>query len=266
MSFAQALEASFAKACARDDFRLVHYSIQRDHLHLIVEAEDNVALGNGMKSISARIAHSVKRVFQIPGKVLDGVYHARRLTSPRQVRNALRYVLLNARKHWQQQWGAAPPMQLDRASSARWFDGWSRALPTDRAGPRPVAEARSWLLCRGWRRHGLIDPSAVPGASEELVSPGDRTRSMPSGSPHSHSAPEVRQPRPIPQVASAWPARATGVPASSVPPSPASSRHRPRFVTPRASPSKADCSVLRGNHRRMFFHSRRVSCVGWLVS
>ena len=164
VSFAQALEASFAKACARDDFRLVHYSIQRDHLHLIVEAEDNVALGNGMKSISARIAHSVKRVFQIPGKVLDGVYHARRLTSPRQVRNALRYVLLNARKHWQQQWGAAPPMQLDRASSARWFDGWSRALPTDRAGPRPVAEARSWLLCRGWRRHGLIDPSAVPQA------------------------------------------------------------------------------------------------------
>ncbi|MBW2275262.1 MAG: transposase [Deltaproteobacteria bacterium] len=160
----QALRKAFGVACERGDFRLVHYSVQRNHLHLIVEAEDQDALSRGMRSLGTRIAHAVQRIFAVKGRVLEGAYHAHILRTPREVRHALRYVLLNVRKHWREFKGEAPPMGLDECSSGRWFDGWKRQLPASRAGPREVAPAGSWLLRSGWRRHGLIDPASVPGS------------------------------------------------------------------------------------------------------
>ena len=144
---------------------MVHYSIQRDHVHLIVEAAGKGALGDGMKSIGARLARAVNRVFARSGPVLDGRYHVRVLETPREVRNALAYVLLNARKHWRQRRGASPPVKLDEASSGRWFSGWKRAPrgPTNAKEEREVAAPRTWLLKKGWRRHGLVDPGETPG-------------------------------------------------------------------------------------------------------
>jgi REP element-mobilizing transposase RayT len=160
------LRRSFGEACERGDFRLVHYSVQHNHVHLLVEAEDQAALGRGMKSIAARVSRAVQRVFLVTGRVLAQRYHARVLRSPREVRGALRYVLLNIRKHWRERRGDAPPARLDDASSSRWFDGFARELPgghTGRTGPREVAWPRTWLLAHGWRRHGLIDPASIPG-------------------------------------------------------------------------------------------------------
>ena len=155
---------SLAKACERGEFRVVHYSIQRDHLHLIVEAAGKQALGRGMKSIGSRLARVVNRVFGRSGPVLDGRYHLRVLKTPKEVRNALAYVLLNVRKHWKERLGVAPPVRLDEASSGRWFEGWKRR-PRGPTGAKAieVAPARSWLLTTGWRRHGLVDPAEVPG-------------------------------------------------------------------------------------------------------
>jgi REP element-mobilizing transposase RayT len=163
-AFVREFKHSLAHASERGDFRVVHYSLQRDHVHLIVEAAGCQALGRGMKSIGARLARAVNRVFQRSGPALLGRYHVRALRTPAEVRRALAYVLLNARKHWKQARGAAPPAQLDEASSGRWFDGWKRwpRAPGD-PGPREVAEGRTWLLTRGWRRHGLVDPGEVPG-------------------------------------------------------------------------------------------------------
>jgi REP element-mobilizing transposase RayT len=90
---------SLAAACERGEFRVAHYSIQRDHAHLIVEARGREALARGMKSIAARLARAVNRVFSRSGPVLDGRFHHRVLRTPREVRNALAYVLLNARRH-----------------------------------------------------------------------------------------------------------------------------------------------------------------------
>ena len=165
--FIVGFQASLRLACERGDFRVCHYSIQHDHLHLVVESEGKAALGRGMKSISARLAHVVHRVFGRTGPVLFGRYHLRILESPRQVRNALAYVLLNVRKHWRQRYGTPPPVRLDPASSGAWFDGWKRPPPArDGPGARPasVAAARGWLLRRGWQKHGLLDPSEVPGS------------------------------------------------------------------------------------------------------
>jgi REP-associated tyrosine transposase len=162
--FVNEMRRSFAAACERGDFRVAQFSIQRDHLHLIVEAEDEQALGCGMKSIGARVARAVNRVFRRTGAVLLGRYHVHALRTPREVRNALAYVLLNARKHWKQRMGLAPPVRLDAASSAGWFDGWSRRLePLSSREPPSVAAPRTWLLRAGWRRHGPIDPTEVPG-------------------------------------------------------------------------------------------------------
>ena len=90
---------SLAEASERGSFRVAHYSLQGDHAHLIVEAQGKEALACGMKSIGARLARAVNRVSGRSGAVLDGRYHHRSLRSPREVRRALAYVLLNARRH-----------------------------------------------------------------------------------------------------------------------------------------------------------------------
>jgi hypothetical protein len=93
----------------------------------------------------------------------------RALRTPREVRNAIAYVLLNARKHWAERTGAAPPVRLDVASSAVWFDCWTRRVqPLSSREPPCVAEPRTWLLRVGWRRHGLIDPAEVPGGHRRV--------------------------------------------------------------------------------------------------
>lgn len=157
------IERSFTALCAaRSDFRLVHYSIQSDHLHLLVEASDGSVLARGMKALGARLARAVNRVFRRAGAVLRDRYYLHVLRTPREVRNALRYVLLNVRKHARR---ALPDARVDPASSGRWFDGWLRVAPMDDGEPdaRAVATARTWLLSVGWRRHGLIEPADVPG-------------------------------------------------------------------------------------------------------
>ena len=167
------IERTFAHGCARPGFRLVHYSLQGNHAHLIVEARDRDTLGRGMKAIGARLARAVNRVASRGGRVFADRYHVRLLPTPKEVRNALRYVLLNARRHAaavKSRAELAARIRLDRASSGRWFDGWKRTVPEAREqeplprdGRPPVARARTWLLRVGWRRHGLLGPADVPG-------------------------------------------------------------------------------------------------------
>lgn len=164
--FIREFRATLREASDRCEFRVCHYSIQRDHVHLVVEAAGKEALARGMKAVAARVGRAVNRVFVRKGPVLFGRYHLRVLRTPREVRNALAYVLLNVRKHWRQRYGAPPPVRLDVASSGAWFDGWTRPPPMPEApGARAVARPRGWLLREGWRRHGLVDPGEVPGSS-----------------------------------------------------------------------------------------------------
>ena len=154
---------------------MVHYSIQDDHAHFLVEAQGKVCLANGMKSLGARFARCVNRVFGRAGRVLADRFHHVVKRTPTEVRRALAYVLLNARKHFRQRRRREPPVVLDGASSGLWFDGWKgRGPPAGRYADRnrepEVAPARSWLLAKGWRRVGLIDPAEVPGAGQRRFS------------------------------------------------------------------------------------------------
>jgi REP element-mobilizing transposase RayT len=157
------LERSFAAACERGRFRVAHYSIQPDHVHLIVEAAGKQALACGMKAVGSRVARAVNRVFQRRGRVLADRYHRHTLRTPPEVRNAIAYVLLNARRHLAKR-GPVGEARVDVASSGRWFTGWIRRIHPVSLDSPPVAAARTWLLAIGWCRHGLIDPSEIPGS------------------------------------------------------------------------------------------------------
>jgi hypothetical protein len=157
------LERTWRQACERPRFRLTHYSVQGDHVHLIVEASSARDLACGMKSIGARFARAVNRVFQRVGRVLADRCHVHVLRTPREVRNAIAYVLLNARGHLAKAGRPLPHVaSIDPASSGRWFSGWRLGSPQPR-DPPAVAAPHSWLLRFGWRRRGLIDLAEVPG-------------------------------------------------------------------------------------------------------
>ena len=161
------VRGALAAGRERFGFRLVHFSVQRDHLHLLTEAEDRQALTRGMQGLAIRVAKAVNRRLGRHGKVFSERYFARPLRTPKEARLALRYVLVNFRKHasWR-----APAGFIDSCSSARWFDGWDRprALCFGRkdrmdAGEPPTVLPRTWLLSTGWRRAGpLLDPDDAP--------------------------------------------------------------------------------------------------------
>ncbi len=181
-SFLAVFRSSLRQACDRERFRVVHYSVQTNHLHLIVEAAGKEALGRGMKAVASRFARAVQRVFRLRGTVVHGRYAMRILASQREVRHALAYVLLNVRKHWFERFAKAPPARIDEASSGRWFNGWARAPErpalSDREADEPeVAEPRTYFLCTGWRRHGLIRPDEIPGARRSTRTLRRRRRS-----------------------------------------------------------------------------------------
>jgi REP element-mobilizing transposase RayT len=144
----------------RADFRIVEFSVQDDHLHLIVEADDNDGLARGMKSFSVRANRLLNAALgRGRGRVWGDRYHRRDLTSPRQVRNAIVYCLANFKKH-QGVTSGAP--RIDPCSSARWFQGWI-TIRTHDDGPRPTEEARTVLLKEAWhRKHGFIHPGERP--------------------------------------------------------------------------------------------------------
>lgn len=135
------LERSLAAARERARFRVTHYSIQVDHVHLLVEADSQQDLACGMKSIGARVARAVNRVIRRCGRVLVDRYHRHVLRTPREVRHAIANVLLNARRHLAKLGRPLPSVsRIDPASSGRWFDGWHRRCsPPSCCGPPSVA-------------------------------------------------------------------------------------------------------------------------------
>jgi hypothetical protein len=142
-------------AASSERFRVIHFSVQGDHLHLMVEASDTWALSSGAAGLSIRIARAVNRQLGRQGSVWSDRYHARALTSPREVRHGLVYVLMNVKKHRP---GFAG---LDPCSSAPWFDGF-RDRPPNTVDPPPTRSARTWLATKGWRRAGPLQISETP--------------------------------------------------------------------------------------------------------
>jgi REP element-mobilizing transposase RayT len=149
------LREVLAAGADRRGFRLVEYSLQSNHIHFLAEAPDQRVLARGVQGLLVRVARALNRIWGRTGRVVADRYHARVLKSPRAVRNALVYVLQNARKHGAQLLG------IDACSSGPWFRGWlDRAPRTD----SPLPRAESWLLKTGWLKGGLIATHEAPVA------------------------------------------------------------------------------------------------------
>jgi putative transposase len=126
------LKRAFHAASGVFGMQVVHFSVQGNHLHLIVEAENRHALSRGMKSLAVRVAGALNRSIGRRGTVFADRYHARVMASPRDVANTLRYVLQNYRKH------------------ARETLPWSWKDPFASSTDAPFREPAVWLLRAGW--------------------------------------------------------------------------------------------------------------------
>jgi REP element-mobilizing transposase RayT len=123
----------------RFDVRVIEFSVQGNHIHLVVEAPDRRALARAIQGLSIRIAKGLNRMMGRTGRVMGDRYHARVLRTPTEVRRAIHYVVANARKHAAQRGESYAPGFVDPYSSAGAPD---LALPA----------AQTWLVRVGWMR------------------------------------------------------------------------------------------------------------------
>ncbi|MBX3189807.1 MAG: transposase [Labilithrix sp.] len=164
------MRARLARASAKG-FRLLHFSVQQNHLHIVAEADDKTSLARGVQRLLSTVAMTVNAIARRSGKLWRDRYHREDLATPSQVRNAYVYVLFNDRRHaLHRAYFTEPELAtFDACSSAAWFSGWApRAGPAEhdvaRAGPSIVASARTWLATTGWRKRGLLRIWEVPRA------------------------------------------------------------------------------------------------------
>jgi len=117
----------------RFEVRVVQASVQGNHVHLLVEAPDQLSLGRAMKGLSVRLARGLNEMMGSNGRVVGDRYHARPLRSPTEVRSVMHYIRYNHQHH-----GLSHAV-IDEYSS----DGLlSRILPS----------ATMWVLTVGWQR------------------------------------------------------------------------------------------------------------------
>ena len=131
------IERALSRGAERFGMRLTHHSVQGNHIHLIVEAKDARALSRGMQGLSIRVAQGLNRLMKRKGKVLEDRFHAHVLRTPREVRNAIRYVLDNVRIH-AARLGKVAAEVADCFAAGPGLPGWLGVPP------------RTWLLRVGW--------------------------------------------------------------------------------------------------------------------
>ncbi len=174
----QAVRAATEVAAQRGRFRICQLSIQRNHIHMIAEAKDAMALAHGMQGFEISAARNVNTALgtggrRRKGRVFVDRYHVVVIRSPKQMRNALSYCLNNFRKHREDRSGLPGTWLLDPFSSAVSFDGWKELeemtepwhLP-ETYRPLVVSPPQSWLLLVGWKIAGPISARAIPSARD----------------------------------------------------------------------------------------------------
>jgi REP element-mobilizing transposase RayT len=162
-----------AAMCER--FRIVHVSLQRNHVHMLVEAEHKAALGRGMQGFQISAARNINTVLgdgvrRRRGKVFADRYHVEVITSPTRAHHAIKYVLSNWRHHKEDQQGLASRWLVDPFSTGILFPDWKELQDKEcmwpiRAtyDPMVVRRPQSWLLAEGWKTAGEISARDVPG-------------------------------------------------------------------------------------------------------
>lgn len=159
-----AIRRAFYGGKDRFGFRLTHFSVQRNHIHLVAEVDDRQALLRGMRGLSIRVARQLNKVLGRTGRVLAHRYQVEVLDNFARIRRCLAYVLNNKRRHGYQHGGWLKVADyIDPCSSGLFFDGWLQDVRRPSGVDPPVVNARRFPLRHGWRRHGLISVDEIPG-------------------------------------------------------------------------------------------------------
>ncbi|HTJ40521.1 MAG TPA: transposase [Kofleriaceae bacterium] len=154
----RAIRRAVDRCRARADFRIAHVSIQSNHVHLLVEADDKLALSRGMQGFAVSAAKRLNReLCRARGDVFAFRYHATALTNPTQVRNAISYIVNNWRHHRCDRYSVR---RTDPFSSAHAIAEWRIEPHPDQL---PVVSPTTWLLREGYRFAGAIRPDEIPG-------------------------------------------------------------------------------------------------------
>ncbi|MBA3820302.1 MAG: transposase [Deltaproteobacteria bacterium] len=172
----QAIGRAVVAVLGMPDFRIVHLSLENDHLHLIVEAASDGALARGIKAFGSSAAQRINQVISQErglrrrGNVFADRYHARLIGSPTQARHALAYVLNNWRRHRLDASPVTRSWEVDYFSTGPSFPGWRELDDAAFLYRVPatyerlmVARPQTWLLSTGWQKAGSISMSEVPG-------------------------------------------------------------------------------------------------------
>jgi REP element-mobilizing transposase RayT len=173
-SMYKALREATITAALRERFRIVHVSLQRTHVHMLVEAKDKTALARGMQGFEISAARNINTMLgsgkqRRRGQVFADRYHVKVIRSPRQAHHALRYVLCNWRHHGEDRQGLASKWLVDPFSSGILFPDWKELEQKDLMwpirdtyDPLIVFRPATWLLREAWKRHGSISARDVP--------------------------------------------------------------------------------------------------------
>jgi REP element-mobilizing transposase RayT len=172
----QAIREATLTTAMREDFRIVHLSLQQTHVHLIVEASNKDALARGMQGFQISAAKHLNRAISKDrpgprrrGTVFPDRYYAEIITSPTQARHTLSYVMNNWRKHEEDRAERVSSWKIDWFSTAAMFPGWAeygdeaflwRGPPS--YDPLVVYQPKTWLLREGWKKSGSISCYEVP--------------------------------------------------------------------------------------------------------
>ena len=160
----KAIRAAMYVAMKHPGFRIVHLSIQGNHLHLICEADDRHALARGVQGFKISAAKKLNSVLARKGSIFADRYHAEVLWTPTQVRNAICYVLNNWRRHGEDR---KTTVRVDHFSTGYWFHGWKERGPLEGvpSGEEvlPSCKPQTWLLQDGWRKAPPISLYERPG-------------------------------------------------------------------------------------------------------
>ena len=158
------IEGVFRSKKRCKSFQLVHFSVQRNHFHLVVEVDSNEDLATGMQGLKVSLARQLNTHLGRSGSFFADRYHAVLVKKVLQTKNVMRYVFTNAKKHGI----TIPEGELDPYTSAHYFRGWSevRATPVDKDAP--IMPPRSCLLAEPALFYGFVSVYAEPSRLKRM--------------------------------------------------------------------------------------------------
>ena len=139
----------FAASADRFGMRITHFSVMQNHVHLIVEADGTAALSRGMQGLAIRLAKGLNKLMGRKGEVFADRFHAHPLETPTETRNAIDYVMNNARIHAQRNGKPGPRGSDEYAVSHTQLRDRTALWRRLGSGP-PVVEPRGFMLTEGW--------------------------------------------------------------------------------------------------------------------